>query len=93
MARTIDTAFTRTRAEFFEPKLLERGGYTNYLDNESRASSNEVSARRFGSNLPRLVEAKKKYDPGNMFGKVSVFLEKCNSILIPLHQWFGIIPN
>ncbi|KAF8601400.1 FAD-binding domain-containing protein [Ceratobasidium sp. AG-I] len=69
IARTIDAAFTQTRAEYFEPKLLERGGYTNYLDNESRASSNEVSARRFGSNLPRLVEVKKKYDPGNLFGK------------------------
>ncbi|KAF8595224.1 FAD-binding domain-containing protein [Ceratobasidium sp. AG-I] len=68
-ARDLDNIFTQTRAELFEPKLVGQGGYTNYLDEESRASSKEVSNRRFGTNFPRLVEVKKKYDSLNMFGK------------------------
>lgn len=75
-ARDLDGVFVQTRAEFFEPKLVGQGGYTNYLDEESRIASGEVSNRRFGTNFPRLVEVKKKYDPLNKFGKVSI--HSCN---------------
>jgi hypothetical protein len=72
-SRSIDAAFVQTRAKHFAPELVGQGGYTNYLDEEARASSKEVSYRRFGSNYPKLVEVKSKYDPENMFGKVCFF--------------------
>lgn len=71
-ARNLDSIFAQARAKFFEPNLVGEGGYTNYLDEESRTASKEVSSRRFGINFPRLVEVKKKYDPSNLFGKVGV---------------------
>ncbi|KAF8600283.1 FAD-binding domain-containing protein [Ceratobasidium sp. AG-I] len=65
----LDKIFTRNRNDFFAPKLVGHGGYINYLDTESRTANKEVFHSRFGSNFPRLVEAKRKYDPGNLFGR------------------------
>ena len=65
----LDKAFAKNRNSFFAPELVGQGGYINYLDTESRTANKEVFHSRFGSNFPRLVEAKRKYDPSNLFGR------------------------
>ncbi|KAF8600282.1 hypothetical protein BDV93DRAFT_268207 [Ceratobasidium sp. AG-I] len=65
----LDKAFVKNRNGFFPPELVGEGGYINYLDTESRTANKEVFHSRFGSNFPRLVEAKRKYDPSNLFGR------------------------
>ena len=52
----------------FDPELVGQGGYINYLDMESTTNKDTVHIR-FGNNFPRLVEAKHKYDPSNLFGR------------------------
>ncbi|KAG8734838.1 hypothetical protein FRC10_011381 [Ceratobasidium sp. 414] len=69
MLRALDDGFMVVRSEHFAPELVQRGGYTNYLDEESQMASAAVANRRFGGNFPRLAEAKRKYDPGNLFSK------------------------
>ncbi|KAF8600280.1 FAD-binding domain-containing protein [Ceratobasidium sp. AG-I] len=53
----------------FAPELVGQGGYINYLDMESCTTDKNVVHIRFGNNFPRLVEAKRKYDPSNLFGR------------------------
>lgn len=67
----LDRSFTQSRDSIFPPELVGQGGYTNYLDEESRLASKnkEFTHRRFGTNFPRLVEIKRRYDPGNIFGR------------------------
>ncbi|KAG8769035.1 hypothetical protein FRC12_005202 [Ceratobasidium sp. 428] len=67
--RAWDRVFMDLRSEHFAPELIAQGGYTNYLDEDSQMASNGVANRRFGSNFPRLAEAKRKYDPNNLFSK------------------------
>lgn len=55
------------RDSHFPRESVGEGGYINYLDAESRKATS--ASRRFGSNLSRLVEAKREYDPENLFGK------------------------
>ncbi|KAG8735542.1 hypothetical protein FRC10_010411 [Ceratobasidium sp. 414] len=74
VARALDESFINYRSECFPLDLVQQGGYTNYLDEESQMESKVVANRRFGSNFPRLAEVKRKYDPGNLFGKVVIFL-------------------
>ncbi|KAG9120081.1 hypothetical protein FRC07_004577 [Ceratobasidium sp. 392] len=69
ISRAIDEVFVKTRAKHFAPELVGEGGYTNYLDEDASKKSQEVAHKRFGSNYPRLVEVKTKYDPENKFGK------------------------
>ncbi|KAG9119802.1 hypothetical protein FRC07_005006 [Ceratobasidium sp. 392] len=68
-ARVLDDAFMSYRNQHFAPELVGQGGYTNYLDEESQMASKAVVNRRFGSNFPRLLEIKRKYDPDNLFSK------------------------
>ncbi|KAG8735544.1 hypothetical protein FRC10_010413 [Ceratobasidium sp. 414] len=72
--QALDQSFTDLRNEHFAPGRVQQGGNTNYLDQESQMESKVVGHRRFGSNLPRLVEVKRKYDPDNLFGKVFTHL-------------------
>lgn len=65
----LDKAFVDSRDKLFAPELVGQGGYTNYLDTESGTAKKEVVHSRFGTNFPRLVEAKRKYDPSNLFGR------------------------
>ncbi|KAG8708335.1 hypothetical protein FRC08_018942 [Ceratobasidium sp. 394] len=67
--RTLDDAFVAFRSKYFAPELTERGGYTNYLDEESQIANPAVANRRFGANFPRLAEVKRRYDPDNLFSK------------------------
>ncbi|KAG8741124.1 hypothetical protein FRC12_015763, partial [Ceratobasidium sp. 428] len=67
--RVWDRAFMDLRSQYFAPELIAQGGYTNYLDEDSQMASKVVANRRFGSNFPRLAEAKRKYDPDNLFSK------------------------
>lgn len=63
-------AFIKNRSGSFAPEAVEQGGgYINYLDTESRTASKEFAHSRFKSNFPRLIEAKHKYDPSNLFGR------------------------
>lgn len=65
----LDKTFVKNRSAFFAPELVGEGGYTNYLDTECRIANKEIIHSRFGNNFPRLVGAKRKYDPGNLFGR------------------------
>ncbi|KAG8685316.1 hypothetical protein FRC09_014834 [Ceratobasidium sp. 395] len=69
ISRSIDAVFVQTRAKHFAPELVGEGGYTNYLDEDAQKTSQDVAHKRFGSNYPRLVEVKSKYDPENIFSK------------------------
>jgi hypothetical protein len=71
VTRDLDQAYISSRDAHFPRELVGEGGYINYLDEESRKANQnpEFTSRRFGSNTPRLVEVKKKYDPANVFGK------------------------
>ncbi|KAF8600285.1 FAD-binding domain-containing protein [Ceratobasidium sp. AG-I] len=63
-------AFVKSRNNCFPPELVEKGGgYINYFDTESRTASKEFAHSRFGSNLPQLIQAKRKHDPSNLFGR------------------------
>ncbi|CAE7150134.1 unnamed protein product [Rhizoctonia solani] len=65
----LNQAFTKCREAYFPVDLVNQGGYTNYMDEESRIYNKEFTQRRFGANYPRLMELKNKYDPGNIFGR------------------------
>lgn len=71
VTQELDQAYIRFRDAHFPRELVGEGGYTNYLDDESRKASqnSEFTSRRFGRNFERLVEVKKRYDPGNLFGR------------------------
>ncbi|KAG8736606.1 hypothetical protein FRC12_017532 [Ceratobasidium sp. 428] len=69
ISRSFDAVFVETRAKHFAPELVGEGGYTNYLDEDAQKASQDVAHKRFGSNYPRLVEVKSKYDPENIFSK------------------------
>jgi hypothetical protein len=62
----------KSRDEFVGRGVTGQGGYTNYLDEESRAAGVAWLQRRFGSNYARLIEVKQKYDPIGLFGRVSL---------------------
>ncbi|CAE6494117.1 unnamed protein product [Rhizoctonia solani] len=62
-------AFTKSREEYFPSDLVDRGGYSNYMDEESRGYNKEFTQRRFGTNYPRLMELKSRYDPDGVFGR------------------------
>ncbi|CAE6426406.1 unnamed protein product [Rhizoctonia solani] len=65
----LNQAFTLSREEHFPSDLVGRGGYTNYMDEESRIYNKEFTQRRFGANYSRLMELKSRYDPSNIFGR------------------------
>lgn len=66
----IDDAFEQARAAAFSAAANIGGTYINYLDEDSRIGASKTQSK-FGPNYPRLVEAKQKYDPELVFGKVS----------------------
>ena len=55
-----DDKAPRTVANF--EKLVKQGFYNNLND-----ESEQKTWGNYGSNYPRLVELKNKYDPGNLF--------------------------
>ncbi|CAE6516600.1 unnamed protein product, partial [Rhizoctonia solani] len=65
----LNQAFTLARKEHFPADLVDQGGYTNYMDEESRSHKMEFTQLRFGQNYSRLMELKHKYDPSNVFGR------------------------
>jgi hypothetical protein len=65
----LNQVFVQSRNAHFPSAAHGEGGYTNYMDEESRVATKDFANRRFGSNYPRLVELKRKYDPGNVFGR------------------------
>jgi hypothetical protein len=71
VVRAQDQAFIDLRCQHFPLELVQHGGYTNYLDEDSQMANKAVTNRRFGSNFPRLAGVKHKYDPDNLFGKVN----------------------
>ncbi|CAE6494131.1 unnamed protein product [Rhizoctonia solani] len=59
----------RSRHAHFPANSVGEGGYTNYMDEESRVATKDFANRRFGDNFARLVEIKRQYDPSNVFGR------------------------
>jgi hypothetical protein len=76
----LDQGFTKIRSGHFPPESLSSGVYPAYPE---KNSTQELTFKQFGSNYPRLVEVKNKYDPNGLFGKVSVL---CN----PRFEHLGI---
>ncbi|CAE6478179.1 unnamed protein product [Rhizoctonia solani] len=65
----LNQAINKTREEHFPSESLIRGGYINYMDEDSRTYNKEFTHGRFGANYPRLMELKSKYDPARVFGR------------------------
>ncbi|KAG8726811.1 hypothetical protein FRC11_014443 [Ceratobasidium sp. 423] len=65
----LNQGVTKLREVYFPSDLINQGGYTNYMDEESREYNKAFTQRRFGANYPRLMELKSKYDPDNVFGR------------------------
>ncbi|CAE6414239.1 unnamed protein product [Rhizoctonia solani] len=65
----LNRAFTKCREGYFPPDLVDRGGYTNYMDESSRIYKKKFTQSRFGTNYSRLMELKHKYDPSGAFGR------------------------
>ncbi|CAE6426404.1 unnamed protein product, partial [Rhizoctonia solani] len=59
----------RSRHVHFQADSVGEGGYTNYMDEESRLATKDFANRRFRENFARLVEIKLRYDPSNIFGR------------------------
>ncbi|KAH7310233.1 hypothetical protein B0J17DRAFT_688048 [Rhizoctonia solani] len=66
---SLNQAFTTSREEYFPSDLVSRGGYTNYMDEESRGHNKKFTQHRFAANYSRLMELKHKYDPSYIFGR------------------------
>ncbi|CAE6457366.1 unnamed protein product [Rhizoctonia solani] len=67
--RALDQEFVKSRDESIGRGVTGQGGYTNYLDEESRTAGVAWLQRRFGSNYARLIEVKQKFDPTALFGR------------------------
>lgn len=65
----LNAHFIKSRNTHFPADATGEGGYTNYMDEESRNATKEFAHRRFGKNFSRLVDIKRKYDSANMFGR------------------------
>ncbi|CAE6457872.1 unnamed protein product [Rhizoctonia solani] len=65
----LNQTLNESRKRHFPPDLLSRGGYINYMDEDSRTYNKEFTQGRFGSNYPRLMELKRKYDAERVFGR------------------------
>ncbi|CAE6498670.1 unnamed protein product [Rhizoctonia solani] len=58
-----------SRHAHFPAESVGEGGYTNYMDEESRVATKDFAHRRFGDNFVRLAEIKRRYDPSGIFGR------------------------
>ncbi|CAE6373309.1 unnamed protein product [Rhizoctonia solani] len=65
----LNRTLTQTREAYFSADLVNKGGYTNYMDEETQGQGKEFIHSRFGANHPRLMELKRKYDPHYVFGR------------------------
>ncbi|CAE6414249.1 unnamed protein product [Rhizoctonia solani] len=65
----LNRTLTKYRKGYFPSSLVGQGGYTNYMDEESRVYNKEFAQSRFGANYSRLIELKYKYDANGVFGR------------------------